>query len=78
MGAGHKTLADKLQAFDKINSLLARLKLSRLDDGAGIEATLYAITRLNGMTPADFNSAKPSGPTGRSLKQNTAKPHQAS
>ena len=40
-GTGYKTLADNLQEFDKINSLPARLKLSGLDDGVGIEVNLH-------------------------------------
>ena len=37
-GAGYKNL-DNLEVFNKINSLPGSLKLSRLDEGQGIEAT---------------------------------------
>ena len=36
-GAGYKKLADNLESFNKINSLPGSLKLSRLDEGQGIE-----------------------------------------
>ncbi len=38
-GEGYKTLAENLEAFDKIGCLPLTLKLSRLDEGQGIEAT---------------------------------------
>ena len=38
-GAGYKTLAENLEAFDRISCLPGTLKLSRLDEGQGIEAT---------------------------------------
>ncbi len=38
-GAGYKTLAENLEAFDRISCLPGTLKLSRLDEGMGIEAT---------------------------------------
>ena len=38
-GAGYKTLAENLEAFGRISCLPGTLKLSRLDDGKGIEAT---------------------------------------
>lgn len=37
-GAGYKTMAEHLLAFDKIGCLPRKLKLSQLDDGQGIEA----------------------------------------
>ena len=37
---GYKTLADIFRDFDKIDGLLSNLKLSRLDDGHGVEETL--------------------------------------
>lgn len=37
-GAGYKTIAELLVAFDKISSLPKTLQLSRLDEGHGIEA----------------------------------------
>ena len=37
-GAGYKTMAENLVAFDKISCLPRTLQLSRLDEGQGIEA----------------------------------------
>ena len=37
-GVGYKTLAENLSGFDKIGGLLGTLKLSRIDEGQGIEA----------------------------------------
>ncbi len=37
-GAGYKTIAELLVAFDKIGCLPRKLQLSQLDEGQGIEA----------------------------------------
>ncbi len=37
-GEGYKTIAEYLEAFDKIGCLPRTLNLSRLDEGEGIEA----------------------------------------
>jgi len=39
-GAGYKNLPDNIEAFDKINSLFGSFKMSRLDEGQHIEATV--------------------------------------
>lgn len=38
-GAGYKTMAENLAAFDAINCLPETLKMSRLDEGEGVEET---------------------------------------
>ncbi|KAF3847137.1 hypothetical protein F7725_020165, partial [Dissostichus mawsoni] len=54
-GAGYRTLAEHLVAFDKIVCLPNTLKLSQLDEGQGIEA---AFLLHNATTHADCSTTK--------------------
>ena len=58
-GAGYKTMADNLHAFDKVSCLPSSLKLSRLDEGEGIEATLrHREAKWHDSCRLKFNSTK--------------------
>ncbi len=58
-GAGYKTLAKNLEAFDKIGSLPLTLKLSRLDEGQGIEATFrFRKAKWHDSCRLQFNKTK--------------------
>ena len=51
-GAGYKTVAENLQAFEKIGCLPKTINLSLLNEGEGIEASFQHI-KPNGVTHVD-------------------------
>ena len=51
-GAGYKTVAENLQAFEKIGNLRKTINLSLLNEGEGIEASFQHI-KPNVMTHVD-------------------------